>query len=184
MSSDITELLRRATAGEEGVFDQVVARVYGELEQFAERHMRRSFGRNLAGLTLEPRALVNETFLKLLRRPRDFANRRHFFAFANRVLLRVLVDYQRARSAEKRGGELLRVTLAEVPELEPAPADLSFVLEELERLDERKAEVVKLRIFWGLEMDEIATTLEISLRTVERDWRFCRSWLKSKLETE
>ncbi len=149
--------------------------------------MRDRFGPQLAGVTLEPAALVNETFLKLLRqeRPMDFENRRHFFSFATQVMLRVLTDSQRARAAAKRGGNRVQITLAGLgnrgERLDSAAEEVRAGLAELEALDPRKAEVVALRVFWGCSMAEISESLDISLRTVERDWRFAKSWLRKRL---
>lgn len=185
-AGDITVLLESAASGDESAVDALIERVYGELEQLAARRMRERFGPGLGGVTLEPAALVNETFLKLLRRPLAFENRRHFFSFATRVMLRALTDYQRARAAAKRGGDQVRVTLTGLgsPDEAVAPevAIVSSSLEALEELDPRKAEVVALKVFWGLEMAEIGERLGVSLRTVERDWRFARSWLKARLK--
>jgi RNA polymerase sigma factor (TIGR02999 family) len=184
---DITLLLQRASSGDEEAHEELVQRVYGDLERVAGRRMRDRFGPELAGVTLEPAALVNETFLKLLRqeKPVDFENRRHFFSFATQVMLRALTDYQRARAAAKRGGDRVRVTLAGLGRnnepVDPAAEEIRAALAELEELDFRKAEVVALRVFWGCSMAEIAVSLDTSLRTVERDWRFAKSWLKKRL---
>ena len=185
-SGDITQLLRRAAGGEEGAFEDVVARVYDELERVAAARMRRSFGHDLPGVTLEPAALVNDTILKLIEHPRDFENRRHFYAYATKVMLRVLIDYQRRRSAEKRGGDRIRITLSDLTPGSKEPtaagaAELAECLERLAAVDPRKADVVKLRVFWGLGMQEIAETLSSSIATVERDWRFARRWLAFEL---
>jgi RNA polymerase sigma factor (TIGR02999 family) len=140
-----------------------------------------------APLTLEPAALVNETFLKLLQQPTRFHNRRHLLGFASTVMLRVLVDYRRERGAKKRGGDALRVTLSGISADalgggdEVDALDFQRALERLEGLDPRKAEIVKLRLFWGYEMTEIASLVEVSLATVERDWRFARTWLAAAL---
>jgi RNA polymerase sigma factor (TIGR02999 family) len=185
-AGDITVLLERAAEGDEQAHDALVRRVYGDLEKVAARRLYARFGEDAQALTIEPAALVNETFLKLLQQPRHYENRRHFFAYATRVMLRTLADYQRARSAAKRGGNLVRVTLnnagvAETP-LEPRAESISACLEELEKLDPRKAEVVVLKVFWGMEVVEIAETLSVSVRTVAREWRFSRNWLRTRLE--
>jgi RNA polymerase sigma factor (TIGR02999 family) len=182
---DITRLLEEAASGDDYAFEAVVEKVYRDLEVMAGRQMRDRFG-GLAGLTLEPAALVNETLLKILRSRQNFANRRHFFAFASRVMRRVLVDYHRSRDRSKRGGDRIRVTLTNLEALAEHDAStdaLAFVdaLDRLGGLDARKGEIVELRVFWGLEMAEIAEALEISLSTVEREWRFSRSWLAKEL---
>ena len=184
-SGDITRLLRRAAEGEDRAFEELVARVYPELERVASARMRGDFGRDLAGVTLEPAALVNETIVKLIEHPRGFENRRHFYAYATKVMLRVLVDYQRRRSAEKRGGDRVRVTLSGLSASQDATvtgaAELAETLERLAELDPRQAEVVQLRVFWGLEIQEIAETLAVSPSTVDRDWRFAKRWLAWEL---
>ena len=182
-SGEITQLFEAATEGDPTAFDRVVELVYAELEGMATRLLRDRFG-DLRGLTLEPAAIVNETILKLLPDRPEFVNRRHFFAFASKVMRRVIIDYQRARQRDKRGGRALRVTLTDLGGATPpdtGAAEVVEVLEHLEELDPRKCEVVQLKIFWGLEMPEIAQTLDVSLSTVERDWRFSRSWLAREL---
>lgn len=181
----VTDLLQRAADGDSAAHDRVVEWAYGELERLARLRLRPLAGRG--PLTLEPAALVNETFLKLLQRDQAFANRRHLLGFASTVMLRVLVDYQRSRGAQKRGGGDLRVTLGEVagPGGGGVEAlDLDRALERLQRLDPRKAEIVKLRLLWGYEMAEIAELVEVSLATVERDWRFGRIWLAEALQSQ
>lgn len=184
-SGDITRLLRRAAEGEDRAFDELVARVYPELERVAGARMRGDFGRDLPGVTLEPAALVNETILKMIEHPRGFENRRHFYAYATRVMIRVLVDYQRRRSAAKRGGDRFRVTLSGLSSSKDSTVtgaiELAEVLERLAELDPRQAEVVQLRLFWGLEIKEIAETLAVSPSTVDRDWRFAKRWLAWEL---
>jgi RNA polymerase sigma factor (TIGR02999 family) len=183
---DVTLLLRAAARGEEGAFDRAVAALYADLERIASGRLRAGFGREASGITLEPSALVHETFLRLLRQQSGFENRRHLLAIASRVMLRVLVDYQRARGAAKRGA-LLRVTLADISQVASTPAtapvgDVAAALARLEQLDERKAQVVQLRFLWGYENAEVAELLGISVATVERDWKFARSWLAVELE--
>jgi RNA polymerase sigma factor (TIGR02999 family) len=184
-SAEITQLLERAAAGEGEAREELAARVYRELERYAEHQLKVRYGPELAGLTLEPAALVNETFLRLLQEPMRFGNRRHFFGFASKVMLSALVDYQRRRGARKRGGDLVRVTLTGLDSGDAAPQpgieELTQRFDELAGFDERKAEVVKLRLLWGFENREIAEILEVSERTVERDWRFSRNWLRSRL---
>jgi RNA polymerase sigma-70 factor (ECF subfamily) len=174
---DITRLLHAIDAGRPGAMDDLMTVVYADLERVAQRHMDQQFGRGLPGVTLEPAALVNESFLRLIKQRKKYDNRGQFFAIATKVMLRVLVDYQRQKP----------VTLS----LEgPAPGaegakegtvigvdTLAAALDQLEALDRRKADVVRLRVIWGLEMREIAESLGISLATVERDWSFAKAWL-------
>jgi RNA polymerase sigma factor (TIGR02999 family) len=185
VQGQITRLFESAAGGDKTAFERVVVLVYDELEQMAGHQLRRDFG-GLDGITMEPSALVNETLLKLLPDRPDFANRRHFFAFASKVMRRALIDYQRARGRIKRGGNALRVTLTDLGAEASTPpqtdaAQVCEVLDHLEHLDPRKCEVVQLRIFWGMEMAEIAQILGISLATVERDWSFSRAWLAREM---
>ncbi|HVS62680.1 MAG TPA: ECF-type sigma factor [Thermoanaerobaculia bacterium] len=179
MAGHITALLQRAATGDEHALDGLVAEVYAELEQIARSRLYRQYGSEAHARTLEPAALVNETLLKLIKDPRGFDNRAHFFTFATRVMVNVMLEYQRRRSAAKRGGDCIRVTLSEAEPAAPTVGlwDLESAFEELDRLDPRKAQVLRLKAVWGLENAEVARALEISERTVERDWRFARAWL-------
>ena len=194
-ADNITLLLHAVDEGREGAMDQLMAAVYEDLQAVAEKHMRERFGHGLPGVTMEPAALVNESFLRLIKQRTKYDNRGHFFAIATKVMLRVLVDYQRRRIAAKRGGGVHRVTLAldvpaDAPTASPATQTLIGVdslvesLERLEELDSRKADVVKLRVVWGLQMKEIAESLGISLATVERDWAFSKAWLAREAAVE
>ena len=187
-TGDLTQLLRRAANGDTQAGGALAEAVYGRLEQVAEQKMRGQRTPHRGDLTLDPAGLVNDTLMKLLQSPRDFDNRRHFYAFATQVMVRVLQDYQRARRAQKRGGHLFRVTLTRLEANQKAPTmdveELPPILDELEAFDQRKAEVVRLRVFFGLEMTEIAEMLSVSLPTVERDWRFSRNWLATRMATK
>ena len=186
-ADDITRLLEHVEAGRNGAMDDLMSAVYADLHGVAQRHMDQQFGRGLPGITMEPAALVNESFLRLLQQRNSYQNRGQFFAIATKVMLRVLTDYQRKRRAAKRGGGCQRVTLslegAANPSASPAsPATIGVetlveALERLEALDRRKAEVVRLRVVGGLEMREIAEAVGVSLATVERDWAFAKAWL-------
>ena len=107
--TDITALLQKAMDGDERSMGDVVARLYADLERQAEWQMRREFGHRAGAVTLEPAALVHETFLRLLQQRKGFANRGQFFAIATRIMMRVLMDYHRSRQADKRGGGQVRV---------------------------------------------------------------------------
>ncbi len=185
MSTDepITELLERAEGGDEAALEQAIAAIYDDLRVRARTYLARFSGGR--AVTLQPTALVNETYLKLLKQNTQYANRGHFLAIATRVMMRVLIDFQRARLAEKRGGGQIAVTLSGVGTASDDPATgvlaLADVLDQLEELDERKARIVKLRAIWGFDMQEIAEITEVSLSTVERDWRFARNWLATQL---
>jgi len=183
---EITDLLTAVGEDREGAMETLMDRVYEDLVRVADRHLKARHGPDLAGTTLEPAALANETFLKLIKQRNRYDSRGHFFAIATKVMLRVLNDYYRARHAAKRGGGLQRVTLtglddettkaagSEIPEFLDA-------LEQLEKLDARTAEVTKLRLIWGLTVPEISSATGMSVAMVEREWEFARRWLGSKL---
>jgi RNA polymerase sigma factor (TIGR02999 family) len=184
-------MLHDVDEGRPGAMDELMGVVYDDLQRVAERHMHQRFGRELAGVTLEPAALVNESFLRLLKQRNRFENRRQFFAIATRIMLRSLVDYQRQRLAARRGGEVRKVSFSLDEQWCSAPGQdeatievdvLTGALEELESLDPRKADVVKLRVIWGLEMKQVAAALDVSLATVERDWAFAKAWLAREAE--
>ncbi len=181
----VTELLRAAAGGDATAHERVVEWAYAELEKLAAARLRRRYRGGTP--TLEPAALVNETFLRMLPDELDFQNRRHLLAFAGTVMLRVLVDYQRERGAKKRGGDVVKVTLTGLGHARSSSGvdmlDFQNALDRLQEMDSRKAEVVRLRLLWGCEMSEVAELLQTSLSTVERDWRFARSWLADALET-
>lgn len=175
----ITLLLARLAGGDRDAEQPLAVAVVGRLERIACREM----AQHPPALTLEPRILAHDALLKLLEQPRAFENRRHFFTYVTRIMANALIDYHRRRSAEKRGGELARVSLSMAAgepaiELDRVPE----ILAELERQDQRSADLVRLRVFWGATMEEIAQLLDISLSTAERDWRFARRWLAANLD--
>ncbi len=184
---DITILLREMEVGRAGALDELMELVYRDLEGIALSHLSRRFGQRANVVTMEPAALVNETFLRLIKQRKTFDNRGQFFAVATKVMLRVLVDYQRQRLAARRGGRRKRITLFLDGRPDPAcgPAKATQIeieclvqaLERLEVLDPRQAEVVKMRVVWGLDMQEISEALGLSRSTVKRDWRFAKAWL-------
>ncbi len=157
--------------------------IYSELRRLAAFHLRR----RATQVSLQPTALVNETWLRLAQRP--WKSRSYFMALASTAMRNVLVDYVRARLAEKRGREWTRVSIESGGEPEDTTFSLGHVLavhealERLSRLDARKARVVEMRFFGGMEFDEIAEALNISLITAKRDWQFSRAWLYDSLAT-
>ncbi len=178
----ITQLLSAAARGDQAADARLIAAVVQRLEQIAGREMAACNNGRVDGLTMEPRMLAHDALLKILERPLEFENRRHFFAYATSVMARAMIDYQRRRQAQKRGGDQIRVTLSDVSgQGDFDLADVPRVLSELEALDARKAELVGLRVFWGAGMSEIAEILQISESTAERDWRFARRWLAARL---
>jgi RNA polymerase sigma factor (TIGR02999 family) len=178
----ITALLTRMARGDHAAEERLAEAVVERLEQIAGREMARHNRGHLDGLTLEPRVLAHDALLKILQGPVEFENRRHLFAYATKVIIRAMIDYQRRRRAQRRGGDFLRVTMsgldsAEAVEIEQFPE----ILDELEQLEPRHAEVVRLRVFWGATIAQTAQVLGVSTPTVERDWRFARRWLANRL---
>ena len=186
---DVTQLLEAVNEGRTGALDDLMRRVYDDLGRIAARQLRERGAAPGTGSTLEPAALVNECYIRLVDQRRGFANRGQFFAIASRLMLRVLLDHQRRRKAAKRGGGRKPITLVvdlcrdappQGPELEAEV--LTAALKRLERVDPRKAEVVRLRGFGGLTMPEIAAQVEVSVATVERDWAFARAWISREVD--
>jgi RNA polymerase sigma factor (TIGR02999 family) len=182
-SAEVTRLLRAWQDGDSKAFEELIPLVYDELRHIARMHMRRE----RAGLTLQATALANEAYLRLVdAKKMHWRDRAHFFAMASRVMRRVLVDAARARHAEKRGGASPKVTLVEALAV-PSPENtvdlvaLDEALESLAAANPRKAQIVELRYFGGLTVEETAAVLKISTDTVARDWRFAKSWLKREL---
>jgi RNA polymerase sigma factor (TIGR02999 family) len=173
-----TELLMAWSRGDGAAFEQLVPLVHDELHRLARRHM----GRERAGHTLQPTALVNEVFLRLIEINRvQWQNRAHFFAMAGRLMRRILVDFARARGNQKRGGGARQVTLDEALIVAPERSlDLLAIEEALRRLeatDARKCRVVEFRFFGGLTLEETAEVLGVSMDTVKRDWRVAKLFL-------
>lgn len=176
---DITELLQGWSHGDADAFERVLPLVYDELHRMAARHL----AGERAAISLQPTALVNELCVRLLGwDPVTWQNRSHFFGVSARMMRRVLVDIARRRRADRRGGpNAIRVPLESVDVAAGEPgADLLAVdaaLDQLSRVDARKAQVVELRFFGGLSIEEIAAAIGVSPRTVHTDWAFARAWL-------
>jgi len=180
---DATELLRAWNEGDKAALDELVPLVERELHRLAHAHMRRE----RQGHTLQATALVNEVFVRLA----DGANpnwkdRAHFLGIAARLMRQILVDHARSRGYQKRGGGAQRVSLEEAALITPEPAlDVLAVdraLEAFAKLDARKSQVVELRFFGGLSIEETAEVLGISAETVKRDWRVAKLWLARELD--
>jgi RNA polymerase sigma factor (TIGR02999 family) len=178
----VTELLTRWSQGDNAALAELTPLVYDELRRVAHHYLsgqRRDH-------TLQTTALVNEAYLRLSDQtnPR-WQNRAHFFAVAARAMRQILVSYARSQQAQKRGGGALKVDLNEVALVSPAESkeivDLHEALEQLSELDSRKAQVVELKYFGGLNYDEIAEVLKISRITARRDWEFAKVWLYTEL---
>ncbi len=180
--SDVTQLLSAAGSGDRQALENLYRLVYGELRVLAESGMRRE----MAGHTLQPTALVNEVYLRLNPGSAGFENRRHFFGAAAQAMRRILVDHARRKQAEKRGQGLERVTLSDLdvsaPEEDLDVLAVNDALERLAQQDPRLSEVVNLRFFAGMSIEDTARALETSAATVKRDWTFARAWLCEQIE--
>ena len=178
---EVSRLLRAWSNGEKTAFARLMPLVYDELRQMARRQM----GRQRVGHTLQTTALIHEAYLRLVARPDvDWQNRAHFFGVAAKAMRHILVDHARTRQAAKRGGAAERVTLDEAAALSTDPTEmiaLDDALEGLAALDRRKSQVVELKYFGGLTVQEIAEVLQVSPETVARDWRLARTWLLRQL---
>jgi RNA polymerase sigma factor (TIGR02999 family) len=183
--SQVTRLLEAARDGDAAALEALYSEVYTELRRLAQLRL----AEERVGHTLQPTALVHEAFLRLVGAPSDYAGTAHFFGSAARAMRQVLVDHARRRGAEKRGGGGERVTLDGLELASDAGSgaslqqllDIDAALTRLEGRDARKARVVELRFFGGLEMQEIASLLEVSRQTVQQDWEYARAWLQREL---
>jgi RNA polymerase sigma factor (TIGR02999 family) len=180
VDGDVTRLLGAAGAGDRAALEQLYLQVYGELRRLAESRLRSE----RAGHTLQPTALVNEAYLRLDPQAATWENRRHFFGAAAQAMRRILVDHARQKLANKRDGGA-RVTLADL-DVEAAERDLDVVavsdaLDVLAVEDPRLSEVVSLRFFAGMSVEETARALEVSPITIKRDWAFARAWLCERI---
>ncbi len=179
---DVTQILLEFREGNRASQDRLIGLVYADLRRIAAGRLRHE----AAGHSLQPTALVHEAYLRLADMKRmDWKCRAHFFAIASTLMRQILVDHARAKRAEKRGGHEPTVYLDE--NLFPAPGRaqeviaLDDALDQLARMDERQAKVVEMRFFAGMTEEEIGDVLEISTRTVKRDWRIARAWLFKEL---
>ena len=180
-SEDLTVLLRAWREGDRSADAQLLERVYATLRHIALGQLRGE----RAGHTLQPTALVHEAYLRLLgQRSVDWRDRAHFFGLAAVTMRRVLVDHARRRRAKKRGAGEEIESLSVVTEVGEAAVDLLDLDRALDRFAERfprQAKVVEMRYFTGLEFEDVALALDLSLRTVKRDWTFARAWLRDAL---
>jgi RNA polymerase sigma factor (TIGR02999 family) len=179
---NITELLVAWGHGDQCALDALVPLVQLELHRVAARQL----AGERPGHILQPTALVNEVYVRLVDwHDVKWQNRAHFFAVAARIMRRILVDVARARSRVKRGGDAIQVSLADVAEVAlPAMQDLVALddaLKTLETLDPRQSQVVELRFFGGLSLEEVAEALQVSVGTVRRDWSLAQAWLYREL---
>jgi RNA polymerase sigma-70 factor (ECF subfamily) len=179
---EVSELLHAWSNGDQAALNELMPMVYQELRQMAKRYM----GRQNPGHTLQTTALIHEAYLKLVdQRETRWQNRAHFFGVAAKAMRHILVDYARARQATKRGGEARVVSFDEAATaFEGRTAELVALddaLSALAAFDQRKSQIVEMRYFGGLTVDETAQVLNVSPETVARDWRLARTWLMREL---
>ena len=180
--ADVTQLLQRISSGSGEEMDQLLHIVYAELRRQAARYLRRERTNH----TLQPTALVNEAFMKLVdQRSVQWQNRAHFFGIAAQAMRRIVIDHARARQRVKRGGVQQVVTLDEAMIAAPSRSIDVLALDEaltrLAALDERQARIVEMRYFAGLSVEETAEVTGLSPATIKREWAMARAWLHAEL---
>jgi RNA polymerase sigma-70 factor, ECF subfamily len=182
-ASDVTQLLEQWAGGNRGALDALMPVVYGELRKIADGYLRRE----RTGHTLQPTALVNEAWLRLVKTDDpSFAHRSQFFALAAQMMRRILVDHARALNADKRGGGAIMTSLDAVPGVSSQTVELIALHEALEQLaaaSPRQARVIELRYFGGLGVEEMAGVLGVSAATVSRDQKTAEAWLGMAMQT-
>jgi len=181
-TSEATRLLKDWSHGESTALDQLMPIVYAELRAIAARYLRRERPDH----TLQPTALVNEAYLRLIDQKHvDWQNRAHFVGVAAQMMRRILVDHAKSHHRVKRGGGALRVTLDEEIAVSEERAtdlvELDEALTALEAFDERKSRVVEMKYFGGLSVEETAEVLNVSVITVARDWKLAKAWLYTNI---
>lgn len=182
MAGEATRLLNELNPSDPAVAERLFTVVYGELRNLAGNYFRRQRPEH----TLQPTALVNEAFLRLVDQTCvEWKDRAHFLAVAARAMRQILIDHARGRATRKRGGDLCRVTMSEadtpVTDRDPELLDLDEAMRTLAALDERQAKVVELRFFGGMTVEEIAHVVGVSKTTIETEWRMARAWLRREL---
>jgi len=183
----ITETLSRAASGDDHAAEEIYPVIYDELRRIAGARMRQE----RKGHTLDPTALVNEAFMRVIGQDNaDISSKNHFIAIASMAMQRILVDHARSRGAIKRGGDRARKELhADLPEQiddqdTEALSLLADAIEKLHRIDERKATVIRLRLLGGLTVREVASVLNVTRSTVDADWAAAKDWLREELDLE
>jgi RNA polymerase sigma-70 factor (ECF subfamily) len=183
-ASNVTQLLVNWSHGDKKALDKLLPLVYNELHRIALNHMRRERSDH----TLQPTALVHEAYLRLVDQKRvTWQNSAQFFSLASGMMRRILVNHAKKREAAKRGGSVIKVPLDEATTAAETD-DVTLValdeaLDALAARDARKGRIVELKFFGGLTMKEIAEVLQLSLATIESDWRFARAWLYREMSS-
>jgi RNA polymerase sigma factor (TIGR02999 family) len=184
-SEQVTEIINDAQHGIVESAEKLLPLVYDDFRELAASYLRRE----RSGHTLQPTALVHEVYLKLVDQTRvDWRGRTHFFAVGAQIMRRILVDYARQREAVKRGGGRLRVSIEDQPlavdQKDEDVLALEEALERLEKVSPRQAKMLELRFYGGLSFAEIAEAMNLSKRTVEREWTMVRAWLRRELSQD
>jgi RNA polymerase sigma factor (TIGR02999 family) len=182
-ADEVTLLLRAWGDGDSAALHRLAPVLHAELRRIARRYM----ANERKDHTLQPTALVNEAFLRLVdARGVCWQDRAHFFALSAQTMRRILVNYALARGARKRGGSVRKVALEDAlvvsPERDEQIVELDAALERLAKLDDRKAKIVEMRFFAGLSIEETAAVLKVSPQTVLRDWNLAKSWLAREMD--
>lgn len=182
---DITRLLRAWSAGDERALEQLTPLVYNELHRTAQRYM----ARERPDHTLQATALIDEVYMRLVEATNvDWQDRNHFFAVCARLMRRILTDFARSRHYQKRGAGARKITFNEDLHVVAEPTAelmaLDDALRALAKVDKRKSDVVELRFFGGLNVEETASVLCVSDETVKRDWRLAKLWLLREMRAE
>lgn len=176
---DVTRIIQAVAAGEASATDDLMPVIYSDLKRLATSKL----ANESSGHTLQPTALVHEAYMRLVGASSDsWENRAHFFGAAAEAMRRILIDHARRKKRIKRGGNAKRVYLTDISEIQPAESEqllaLDEALSELELLDKKKADLVKLKFFGGMKLSEAAKLLEIPPRTADRYWAYARAWLQ------
>jgi len=180
--AEVTQLLREWSSGRQEARDELLGLVYEPLRAIAGRHLHRERREH----TLQPTALVNELYLKLVdQRKVAWEDRAHFFAVAAQVMRRILVDHARRKKSNKRGGDMIAVTIGAALDLAATEnidvVALDVALENLAAIFPQQARIVELRFYAGLTIDETAAVLSVSPATISREWTMARAWLRREL---
>jgi RNA polymerase sigma-70 factor (ECF subfamily) len=184
-TQEMTQLLQQWTDGDEAASEKLMPFLYKELHRMAHRYMRQE----RSGHTLQTTALINEAYLRLIDwKNVKWQNRAHFFAVCAQMMRRILVDFARSRKNAKRGAAVRVLPLDEVPNLSQRRASEIIALDQaldcLATIDPRKSQIVELRFFGGLTLEETAAVLKVSSRTIEREWDLARAFLHREMSAE
>lgn len=181
--ANLTLLLTSWQAGDQASFSELSNHVYSKLRAMAKRRLSQERQNH----TLQATALVNEAFIRLIDCEVSFNDRAHFFSLAGRLLRRILVDHARAANRDKRGASAQHITLNESSifdrQTQPDLLELDLAINSLAQRDKRKASVIELQFFAGLNAQQIAEVLKVSIKTVERDGQFAKAWLRKELSS-